>query len=562
MVYSFSSSNRGSKFLDIEFIIENINESELEIQLPSWRPGRYQLADFAKNIQKFNVKTLNNKVVKFDKITKDRWRIYCGNVKKIKITYNYYSNDLNAGSTWIDENQIYVNPVNCCFYVVGRDNESIKLNFEHSQHKQTAISLPKKGNFYLAKNFDELADSPFILSDTLQHKSYFIKGVKFNLWFQGECRPPWHKLLKDFKKFTKEQLRVFGSFPFEEYHFIYQILPYKAYHGVEHRNNTVISLGPGYSVFEGENYEEFLGVSSHELFHAWNVKAIRPEDMLPYDFTKENYTKMGYLTEGFTTYYGDLMLKRSGVFSTEQYLKQINKILERHSLNYGTLNLSVAESSFDTWLDGYDRGIPNRKSSIYVEGCLLAMITDLLIRKSTKNKKSLDQVMRTFFTDYAKKNKGINEAILITEVEKTGGRKFPNLWNCYFKKSNDYFPLLKKTSKNFDLEINKNVNPNFLAAYFGIYTHSESSKILFIAPNSPGFYAGLNPNDEIISINSILQKKDTIDKWAKYFDDNLSLSIKKNGILKEVKLKKSKETFFPRPIIKIKLDSKEKIEWF
>ena len=118
-----------------------------------------------------------------------------------------------------------------------------------------------------------------------------------------------------------------------DYHFIFQILPYKAYHGVEHKNNTVISFGPGYSAFEGENYEELLGVASHELFHAWNVKTIRPSDMFPYDFTKENYTKMGYLTEGFTTYYGDLMLKRSGVFTTEQYLKQLNKILSFLWLN-------------------------------------------------------------------------------------------------------------------------------------------------------------------------------------------------------------------------------------
>ncbi|MBI34623.1 MAG: peptidase M61 [Flavobacteriales bacterium] len=561
MNYSFSANNRGSKFLNIEFTIENINESEIFIQLPAWRPGRYQIENFAKNIQKLEVKSLNNKPVQFEKTTKDCWKIYVGRIKKIKVIYNYYSNILNAGSTWVDDDQIYINPINCCFYVVGRENERIGINLNNFNHTKTAISLEKKDGIYWAENYDELVDSPFILSDSLQSNSYEVKGTKFTLWFQGECKPPWFKLIKDFKKITKEQLKVFGSFPFSEYHFIYQILPYGTYHGVEHKKNTVISFGPGYSVFEGENYEEFLGVSSHELFHAWNVKTIKPNDFKPYDYSKENYSKMGYLTEGITSYYGDLLLKRSGVFSSEQFLKQIHKTMDRHFYNYGTENLSVVDSSFDTWLDGYERGIPNRKSSIYTEGSLLAMVTDLLIRSHTKNKKSLDHVMRTFYIEYAKKDKGIGDSDFKKEIEKIVGKKFSALWNSYFNGTNDYFPLLKKTFKSFNIELEKSPNAKYLASHFGIYIQPGSTLVLLIAPDSPGFFAGLNPGDEIISINSIEQKKDNCDNWAKYFKNNLTLVYKKDAFIKEVKLKTSKSEYFPNVRITMDSNSKGKLKW-
>ena len=546
MIYTFSSKNRGSKFLDIEFLIENIKDDEILVQLPAWRPGRYELADFAKNIQQFSVQTLNNKELFFEKTTKDRWKIKTGKSKKIIIKYNYYANELNAGSTWVDESQIYINPVNCCLFVVGRENDPIKLFFNETQHKQTATSLQKIGDHFVAENFDELADSPLILSNSLQHKCYRVNDTKFTVWFQGECKPEWAKIIKDFKAFTKEQLKVFGSFPFNEYHFLNQILPYKSYHGVEHKKSTVISFGPGYSVFEGENYEEFLGVSSHELFHAWNVKSIRPADMLPYDFTKENYTKMGYLTEGITTYYGDLMLQRSGVFTNAQFLKQINKTLDRHFYNYGAQNMSVADSSFDSWLDGYERGIPNRKASIYTEGCLLAFITDQLIRQNSKGKNSLDTVMNEFYHSYYQKGKGITEKDFITEINKASTIDLDNLWDNYFYGTKNFYSLLKSTLKKSDFKLTKEHNAKYFAAHYGFFNQPGTNKALFIAPKSPAYKAGINAGDEVISINKIVLEKDNLNQWAKYFGGTLEVVFKKDGLLKTIKLPHSTKLFFPK----------------
>lgn len=544
MVYTFSSKNRSSKFLEIELVVDNNKKNTVTLQLAAWRPGRYELGNFSKNIQKFRVKKMNNQPLEFQKLTKDSWQVETKGVNKFKVVYNYYSNVLNAGSTYVDDTQIYVNPVNCCVYVVGRENDQIKVFLNQNKTERVATGMQKTGTYFVVDNFDALADSPFILSDNLQHSHYMVGNVKFNIWFQGECKPNWKKLKKDFKLFTQAQLSMMGNFPFNEYHFIFQILPRKSYHGVEHLNSTVISYGPGYCIMYGEDYEELLGVSSHELFHAWNIKSIRPDDMFPYDFSKENYSKMGYLAEGVTTYYGDLFLKRSGLFTTDQFLKQINKTLDRHFFNYGVKNLSVADSSFDTWLDGYTRGIPNRKASIYTEGSLLAMITDLFIREASGGKKSLDSVMYILFKNYAQNGKGVKESDYKKELEKASGCSLDQLWDQYYYGTGDYFDLLKKTLPKFGFDLIKTENPKILAGKYGLFTESNSNKIMLIAPDSPGFNKGINIGDEVLAINGIMLEENNANDWAKYFKGKLSLTIYKDGLLKSIEVNSNKSSYF------------------
>jgi predicted metalloprotease with PDZ domain len=368
---------------------------ELLIQLPAWRPGRYELGNFAKNIQKWAAFNKEGKPLKFEKITKDCWKVETEGATDITIKYNYYANELNAGSTFLNQEQLYINPVNCCLYLPDRIDEACELQLVLPNDYKVAIGAKEIGeNLYALNDFHELADSPFFASNSLQHKTYNYNGVEFYIWFQGECMPEWDTLIKDFKSFTVEQLEMMEAFPVKAYHFLCQIIPYRGYHGVEHTTSTVIMLGPGYNLMKGITYEDLLGVSSHELFHTWNVKTIRPIEMAPYDYSTENYSKLGYVCEGVTTYYGDLFLYRSGVFTKEQYLKTFAERLQKHFDNFGRYNKSVAESSYDSWLDGYTKGAPNRKTSIYDEGCLLAFITDVFIRKNTKNEKSLDDVMR------------------------------------------------------------------------------------------------------------------------------------------------------------------------
>lgn len=391
-------------YIAVEAQLTDITTSEVELQLPAWRPGRYELQQFAKNIQRFSVVDQTGNALPFRKVTKDRWRVQTDGVTNLTVHYNYYAllttpHHLNAGSSFISETLLYVNPVNLCLYAEGRITEPCMLELDIPSHWTVACGLEQiKSNLLQATDFYELVDCPLVAAPVLQHVQYAVGDIQFHVWIQGGRRTDGtstfdaQRLEHDFRRFSEKQITLYGEFPERDYHFLTLILPVPYYHGVEHRNSTVLVMGPN---DEGEGlYLDLLGVSSHELFHAWNIIRIRPTELLPYDFTKENYFPTCFVAEGVTTYYGDLMLRQSGVFDDDAYLKELQVVCKRHFENNDQAFQSLTESSWDLWLDGYDKGVPDRKVSVYHKGALAALILDLHIRQRTNHERSLDDVMR------------------------------------------------------------------------------------------------------------------------------------------------------------------------
>jgi predicted metalloprotease with PDZ domain len=339
-----------------------------------------------------------------------------------------------------------------------------------------ACSLEQNGHQLKANNFDELAESPWIASNSLQHKSYEVEGIEFHVWFQGECQPDWDRILKDFKAFTIEQIKDFTAFPVSEYHFINQILPYKTYHGVEHTASTVISLGPGEELMGEKLYGSLLGVSSHELYHTWNVKQIRPKTLLPYDYSKENYSRMGYLYEGVTTYMGDLYLKRSTIFSDQEFFSTQEENLLKHFHNGGRHNMSVADSGFDTWLDGYEMGTPNRKVSIYTEGALCALMLDLQILNKSNGSDSLRDFMTKLYKEYACKGKGLTEEDYIHELIAFGGTKALHIVENHMYGTKDFRASLDEALSIVGLKVEEQENKDFFASRLGLKALRQQSE--------------------------------------------------------------------------------------
>jgi predicted metalloprotease with PDZ domain len=535
MNYKLRTSNRDQHYLDIEFNTK-VTEETTTIQLPAWRPGRYELGDFAKNIQQFEVKDENGIALKFNKVTKDSWEVNTKNAKEIIVNYNYYSIDFNSGSTYLDEEVLYVNPVNCFVYIPSQINEKCVVEIPKGKGEQIACGLPLKSGKIKTNDFHELADTPFIVSANLQNETYESKGVKFYVWFYGECKPEWKKVITDFKKYTDYQLKIFGGFPVEEYHFINIILPIKAYHGVEHTTSTIITLGPSYDVM-GSKYVDLLGVSSHELYHTWNIKSIRPSEMNPYDYTTENYSKLGYVAEGVTTYMGDLILFESGVFDKEQYAKEINQYLKRHFNNGGRLNKSVADSSYDTWLDGYEMGVPDRKSSIYMEGALVSFMIDMKTREATKGQQSLHSIMKLMYDRFGKKGIGYTEKDYKNLIEEVSGISFTSFFNSYIWGTKDFTKELKKCLKFTGFELQKSSSKLATERRGMIVTPvKEGVKIVHVQKDSSSYEAGLSRADLIIAVNGYPVKQD-LDNWLHYFEvEKVELQVIRNGKQKLVTL--------------------------
>jgi len=500
--YTISYSHPHRHFVDFQFSTKTLGKETMQFQLPAWRPGRYELADFAQNIQKWAAFDQDNNRLSFKKITKDLWEVETKGIEEITVVYNFYSNQLDAGACYLDEHQLYLNPVHCMFYIVDRIEEDYSIELDIPENYEIASSMKKDGNTLTVKGYDLLSESPIICSDSLQHDTYDVDGIIFHLWFQGECKPDWKKLKKNFTAFTKCQIKHFGGFPVDEYHYFFQITPYRSYHGVEHTKNTVLLLGPGNEIMD-KRYEDLLGVCSHELYHTWNIKAIRPVEMYPYDYTKENYFRTGFVAEGVTTYMGDIMLYNSGVFNWEEFVKTQNQNLARHLMNYGRYNLSVADSGFDNWLDGYKLGSPDRKTSIYPDAALCMMMIDLEIIRNTEGKESLHLVMKELYEEFALQGKGYSEDDFRNICVKFGGLRVAEVFENHIYGTEDYIPTLKTALEVVGIELKEKKNPNLSAQYFGFIDVKEDGKVIIkkVEPNSVTDKNGIAPEDEIIKVN-------------------------------------------------------------
>lgn len=552
--YVLSIAEANQQYIRFKVQFDNVPENAL-IHLPRWRPGRYELGNFAKNVRNFRVFDANGKTCAVTKEGSSSWRVSNPEGATLRVEYGYYAAELNAGSTYLSVAQLYVNPVNCFVYLDGRIADACELQLEIPDEWNVATSMKREGKKLSAGDFHELADSPFICSATLQYNQYQVNGTVFHIWFNGEVIVDWPRMIRDFKAFTEKQMEKFIEFPVPHYHFLFHILPYKAYHGVEHQASTVITLGPSYDVF-GELYPELLGISSHELYHTWNVKAIRPAEMFPYDYQQENFSRLGYLCEGITTYMGDLMLYKSEVFNLNEYLKEMTAQLQKHFDNFGRFNYSVADSSWDTWLDGYMPGAPGRKVSIYTEGCLLAFVTDCLIRKHSGNKWGLDEAMKRFYYNFALNGKGVSEADFKAVMMELAGPEMEAVFDDYFYGTRPFEAILTDAFEFIGIELEHRPASRYSHGRLGFKTQQTglNHTVLAIYPGSPADLGGLMLMDEIVAVNGYVLNGE-LDKWLSYFDDKAkTLTVIRGGKLTELLLPEVQRFFYLEYSLKVMED--------
>jgi len=482
--------------VQMTFEVPAIAQEALELQLPAWRPGRYELQNFAQKVQRVLVEdAASGENLGFQKITKDRWQVPGAAGRTLRVRYNFYAHQMDAGGSWLDESQLYLNGVQCFMYLEGRREETCQLTLALPEGWQIACGMPQSGpNTLQARNFDELVECPLIASPSLHHREYQVEGTPFYIWIQGECVPDWSRIVHDFTAFSAEQVALFSGFPVADYHFLNQILPYKHYHGVEHTNSTVITLGPAELLMTEGLYKEFLGVSCHELFHTWNIKSIRPAEMLPYDYTRENYFRTCFIAEGITTYYGEYLLARSGVRTAEQYFEELNTVLRKHYDDYGRFNLSLADASMDLWLD--------RKVSVYHKGALVALLLDLTIRRLSHHQRSLDDVMRRLWLEFGKTGVGYTEQDYMRLVSEVAGQSMQRYFDQFVYGTAPLEDPLNRVLSFVGCRLRIRENASVSEGIFGFRTavKSERTEVTAILPDSPAA-AVLTVDDEIIAVN-------------------------------------------------------------
>ena len=480
------------------------------IQLPVWRPGRYELGNFAKNVRGWKAYNADTgELLLWNKTTPHTWQVHTEGVEWIKIHYEYYAAEMNAGSSYWDGAQLYINPVNAFCFLLSEQQMDMDIEVVVPKDFSYAGGIPAEviqefadDQVWLLKaaNIDHLADSPFVFSRNLSFHHYQAHGQEMHVWMNGDVDFGSFDWPKDFQAFSELQMSMFGDFPRSHYHFIFQFAPYFIRHGVEHENSTIIAMGPSQNFHERKNYDSFLGISSHELFHAWNVKCIRPKDMTPYDFTQPNYSNTGFITEGITTYYGDMMLIRSGVWDFEKTKIQMEEFIETHAKNRGRLHQSVSDSSVDTWVDGYTSGIPGRKVSIYNEGALLAWMMDVELLEQSNGTLSLDDVMREMYKRFGKRGVGYTADDywgICAELE-LKGLSYYRYELC--EGTGDYLAMLKNTLKALGWKLEWKSSGNRFEDYYGVVI-DDSGRVSDVVFEGPADDVGIGQEMKITQIN-------------------------------------------------------------
>jgi predicted metalloprotease with PDZ domain len=484
MKYLISRNNIPSQFIHLELSLSCHEGEKVQLQIPSWRPGRYELANYAQKIKNVHGRTEDEDIV-IHKLTKDLWQFNARKSGIHIIQYDFHASQMDAGGSWSDDEQLYLNFINFIFQVKGRENESIQVHLDLPNQYRIATALPVKNVFeWEADGFQHLVDSPLIASADLKKEEYQVGETSFHLWFQGDIHFNLSELKEIFKRFTTKQMDAFGDFPASSYHFIFQLLPFSHYHGVEHRFSTVITLGPSKDLSTKKFLDQLIGVSSHELYHFWNVCRIRPKELVPYDFSKEAYFESGIVAEGVTTYMGDLFLLTSGCLSMQEYLTKLQKSVNRELENFGWKNQSITESSFDLWLDGYKPGIPDRKVSIYIRGSLLSLCLDVLL---LKNGSSLSEVMKWMWIQFGKNGIGYT----LPDFQKLVGQAMKEnplveeIFDQYIYGKNDLLPFLEEQLGSLGIRIEK-WEGIILESRFGLkIDHNQT--IIAIHPESPAY---------------------------------------------------------------------------
>lgn len=377
-------SGKADHRFNIKMIIDQIEGSTIKLMLPKWRPGRYELTNNEANIFDLQVVDTAYRPVNVIKSKTSEYIVDTEAIDQLTISYSYYANQPDAGGSYCSENELYINFINCIFTIAGYEKHTHRVSFFTPENWVCSTSLRKKNaSSYEANDIDDLYDAPIVISKQMESFKIPYRGCDFFIDLIGNHQVNTDRLVLDFKKFITFMVNLFGKAYTDEFRFIIKINPYKCYHGVEHFKSTMITLGPSEESDSEAFYENLLGICSHELFHHWNAKLLRPKELVGYDYFEPVLFNTGYVIEGFTTFFGDYVLYKSGVCSHKWFIGEINKSLKRHCLNFGRMHQNLLESSIDLWVDGYKNLAPNRKVSIYTEGSLFAFILNEWLQKNT-----------------------------------------------------------------------------------------------------------------------------------------------------------------------------------
>jgi predicted metalloprotease with PDZ domain len=520
--FTVSMSKPWTHLLEVEMRVRQQNApAQVEIVLPVWTPGSYLVRDYARHVQDFAAKDASGNNLAWEKINKNTWRINTNNAREIVVNYQVYSNELTVRTNELNDRHAFFTPAALLMHPRGFINAPSTIRIVPYQNWKVATGLdPVDGqaNTFRAENFDILYDAPFEVAD-FEETTFEVNGIPHRIVMSGGGNYDLEKLRQDFPKIVTTTAAIFGGeLPYKRYLFITNT---RGGGGLEHLNSTALQWNR--FGFNGARYIGYLTLVAHEFFHLWNVKRIRPDVLGPFDYERENYTKLLWVAEGATSYYENIIMRRAGFISDDKYLQDRAAQIADLQRRPGRFQTSVEEASWDAWIKYYrqDENSINNQISYYDKGEIVSMMLDLEIRRATNGAKSLDDVFLTLWNDFAKQNKNFTPADYQRVSELHAGKSLADFFRKYVtgREEIDYNAVFTDYGLRLESAIPNAPQLPFLGADFS--QQGERFVISTIPAGTPAYDQGLNTGDQILAMDGF--------RVANQNDLNARLAEKKPG---------------------------------
>jgi predicted metalloprotease with PDZ domain len=442
--YRIGSRRPEAHIFNVELTLAKPAPDGQRMRLPNWIPGSYMIRDFSRHLMSLTAEDGAGRPVALTKTGKSEWQ--CAPAEgPLVLRYEVYAWDLSVRGAHLDQTHGFFNGTSVFLEAVGQGGGLHEVVIERPQGAegwQVATSLPPADGTpalgfgrYRAENYDALIDHPVEMG-TFTHATFTACGVPHEIAITGRQRADMGRLVQDLEKICSAQIRFFGEpAPFDRYVFLVTAVG-SGYGGLEHRASTALLCArddlplASEPAAPGERYRSFLGLCSHEYFHSWNVKRIKPAVFQPYDLSVETLTPQLWFFEGITSYYDDLLLARAGLVTPQAYLELLAQQITRHLRTPGRLRQSVTDSSLDAWTKYYkqDENSPNAIVSYYVKGALVGLCLDLLMRGASGDRVSLDTLMQRLWQDYGLTGRGVDDDTIPRLVAELCGDPLAGFW--------------------------------------------------------------------------------------------------------------------------------------
>lgn len=544
LVYSLRMPKPQNHYYELEMDVTQLNQKSLVLKLPVWAPGSYLVREFAKNINLVKAFDEKGKELLVNKLAKNAWEINTAGLKSLKIKYEVYAFELSVRTSFLDLTHGYVSGSGVFMYVDNAKNTKGTLRvypFEKFKKISTALSiasLEKQGSGYqsfIFDHYDHLVDCPIEIGNQ-QVFSFNAAGVKHTVAMYGEANFNVPQLQKDMAKIIEAETAVFGFNPNKEYLFIIHNVV-NGQGGLEHSNSTTLSVNRW--TYSGAEYLGFLNLVAHEYFHLWNVKRIRPIELGPFDYDNEVYTSLLWVMEGFTSYYDELIMLRTGYYTQAEFLTKMQSLINYAEGSVGSRIQPVAHASFDAWIKSYrpNENSANTTMSYYSKGSVLAAVFDAIIINKYNGKKSLDDFMQHLYKTYHEKlNRGFTEAEFKNELAVFTGENMNDFFSRYIY-GTEIIPF-----DNYFSKIGVTVKQNALTKpSFGATVQNVGGKVIVksIRATSAAENAGLSVNDEVVGCNGYRVDQAMFDAMMNGLvtDDEVEVLVARDELLFSIDVK-------------------------